>query len=129
MLGIDIVKISRLQSLESKFGMRGLKRFLNDEEIALCYRHKNCTQARAYNFSRIAGFFAAKEALSKALGCGISKELGFLDMCINIDSKGAPHIKLDNKAKTHFSQKIPFNYIALSITHESDFAIACVTLR
>lgn len=127
MLGIDVVKISRLQSLESRFGVRGLKKFLNDEEIALCLRREECMES--YNFSRIAGFFAAKEALSKALGCGISKELGFLDMCINIDSKGAPHIELNAKVKTHFSQKIQFSHIALSITHESDFAIACVALR
>lgn len=127
MLGIDIVKISRLKSLESKFGLRGLKRFLNDEEVALCLKSKG--YGESYNFSRIAGFFAAKEALSKALGCGICKELGFLDMCIRIDSKGAPHIKLSDKANTHFSQKILFNHIALSITHESEFAIACVALR
>ncbi|MGX3097540.1 holo-ACP synthase [Helicobacter sp. 23-1046] len=127
MLGIDIVKISRLKNLESKFGLRGLKRFLSDEEVALCLKHKD--SVKSYNFSRIAGFFAAKEALSKALGCGISKELGFLDMHIHIDSKGAPHITLSDRANAHFSAKIVFSHIALSITHESKYAVACVALR
>ena len=115
-----MVKISRLRSLESRFGMRGLKRFLSDKEVALCHRDKNCAGAVAYNFSRMAGFFAAKEALSKALGCGISKELGFLDMCLELDSKGAPHISLSDRAKARFNQKIALSHIALSITHESD---------
>lgn len=78
--------------------------------------------SKNFNTSRIAGFWAAKEALSKALGCGISKNLGFLDMCISKDSSGASHIKLSTKANNHFK----VNRISLSISHDGGFAIAAV---
>lgn len=123
MLGIDVVRISRLEGLTQRFGTRGLARFLHQDEIALCRR------ANGYNHARIAGFWAAKEALSKALGCGIGAEVGFLDMSISVDTKGAPHIALDSHKMAYFQTHKSFAHIALSITHDADIAIACVALR
>lgn len=123
MLGIDVVRISRLERLIQKFGIKGLRRFLNQHEIMLSSRQDT------YNCVRIAGFWAAKEALSKALGCGIGAEVGFLDMSITLDSKGAPHIALDSQKMSYFQAQKPFAHIALSITHDADIAIACVALR
>ncbi|HIV49215.1 holo-ACP synthase [uncultured Helicobacter sp.] len=123
MLGIDVVRISRLEDLTQRFGTKGLERFLHQDEIELCQRQN------AYNYARIAGFWAAKEALSKALGCGIGTEIGFLDMSITLDSKGAPHIALDSQKMSYFQAKKSFAHIALSITHDADIAIACVALR
>lgn len=123
MLGIDVVQISRIERLSARFGKRGLERFLCQSEIKLCIRHNG------YNHARIAGFWAAKEALSKALGCGIGAELGFLDMSIMLDSKGAPHIELDSHKMAYFQTKRTFAHIALSITHDADISIACVALH
>lgn len=123
MLGIDVVRISRLEGLVRRFGAKGLGRFLSENEIGLC------TRQNGYSYARIAGFWAAKEALSKALGCGIGTELGFLDMTITLDSKGAPYIALDSQKMSYFQSQKPFTHIALSITHDADIAIACVALR
>lgn len=57
MIGIDIVKIDRISRLKARHGELFLKRFLSDSEIAL-----------AKNDATLAGFWAAKEAASKALG-------------------------------------------------------------
>jgi holo-[acyl-carrier protein] synthase len=71
MIGIDIASISRIQKFVNKFGKKGLRRFLSKKELKL-----------ATKIETIAGFWATKEAVSKALGCGIGKELGFLDIQI-----------------------------------------------
>ena len=73
MLGIDVVQISRIERLSARFGKRGLERFLCQCEIKLCIRHNG------YNHARIAGFWAAKEALSNLpLIEGGSKLIAFL---------------------------------------------------
>ena len=76
------------------------------------------------NFATIAGFFAAKEAASKALGCGICKECGFLDIRIYKDSKNAPKLEFSSKIKARFKLKEAF----VSIAHDGGFAMAVVAL-
>ena len=76
MIGIDIVSIDRIAAAKSRHGDLFLRRFLNNSEIEL-----------AKNSATIAGFWAAKEAISKALGCGIGAEFGFSDVTIYKDNK------------------------------------------
>ena len=116
MLGIDIVSIERMQRLVTRFGIKGLRRFLN-----LCYKDSS----KAFNISRIAGFWAAKEACAKALGVGICKELSFLDMTISKDSKNAPLMNLTQSKMREFG----IDEIALSISHDGGFAIAAVLCK
>ena len=77
------------------------------------------------NFATIAGFFAVKEAASKALGCGICKECGFLDIRIYKDAKNAPKLEFSSKIKAHFKLKEAF----VSIAHDGGFAMAVVALK
>ena len=78
MIGIDIVSISRIENIIKKFGDKALKRFLNDKEIELIKTPETA-----------AGFWAAKEAFSKALGTGIGEECSFLDIEIIKDKKAS----------------------------------------
>lgn len=116
MIGIDLVSIRRIESLIKKYDIVFLKKILNDDEISLVRNDKN------FNIHRISGFFATKEALSKALGCGIGKDLRFRDICIYKDDKGKPKIKLDSAVIKRFNIK----NIDLSISHDKDYAIAVV---
>lgn len=77
----------------------------------------------SYKIDTIAGFWAIKEACSKALGVGIGKELGFHDICIYKDMYGKPHLALhENKYNNFRIQKI-----AISMSHDCLNAIAvCV---
>ncbi|MDA3946981.1 MAG: holo-ACP synthase, partial [Helicobacteraceae bacterium] len=68
-------------------------------------------------------FWAAKEAASKALGCGIGAECSFYDITISKTTKGAPILELSTKVKEHFGIETS----AISITHDGDYAIAVVT--
>ena len=76
MIGIDIVAISRISKLKQRRGEEFLRYFLSDDEIKI-----------AKTDATIAGFFAAKEAISKALGCGISAEFSFFDAQIYKNDK------------------------------------------
>ncbi|UTJ06246.1 holo-ACP synthase [Arcobacter roscoffensis] len=111
MIGIDVASVDRIKRMHEKFGRKAYERFLDDEEIALIKRPESA-----------AGFWAAKEAASKALGTGIGKECGFHDIKIKKSKLGAPKIKYKKEIRKKY--KIKKSY--LSITHDQGLAIAVV---
>jgi len=112
-IGTDIIQISRVERSLEKFGEKFKTKFLNESEIQLIKKTES-----------IAGFWAAKEAIAKALGCGIGAELSFHDIIINKDRKGAPHFVLTKDAQE--LHKIENS--SLSISHDGGFAIAVVVI-
>jgi len=113
-IGTDITVISRIEKSYQKFGQKFLDRFLNQEE-----------QNLSSKIESIAGYWASKESIAKALGCGIGKELSFLDIIIYKDDKNAPHFKLTPKAQ----KRHQIRSSSLSISHDGGFAIAVVILE
>jgi len=114
MIGIDIIKTTRMERLIERFGEKALKRFLSDDEIELIKKP-----------STAAGFWAAKEAFSKALGTGIGSECSFHDIRIYKETKGAPKIALSRR----IVQKFNILNSALSITHDGEYAVAVVAIE
>lgn len=103
MVGIDIVKISRVEKIYLKYDKKFLNRIFNDEEISYIKYKNNRVQS-------IAGLFAAKEAVSKAVGTGIGST-SFKDI------------------KIYYENSSPYaicsGYIyKLSISHDGGFAVA-----
>ena len=117
MIGIDLVSISRIQVSCERFGERFLDRFLSPQEQTLCFKND-----KTPNYQRIAGFWAIKEAVSKALGVGIGGELGFLDITISKTPKGASKVALSEEKMQRFG----ISEIAVSVTHDGGLAIAVV---
>ena len=113
-IGTDITVISRLENSVKKFGTKFLDRFLSQEE----------QKELSLKAESIAGYWAAKEAIAKALGCGICGDLGFHDIIIYKDEKKAPHFKLSDKAQIIHQIKGS----SLSIGHDGGFAIAVVVI-
>lgn len=113
MIGVDIVAISRIEGFIVKFGDKALDRFLDKGEQILCKKIES-----------IAGFWAAKEAIAKALGTGIGEELGFDDISIYKDEKGAPKFRL----KESLIGKYNIKETSLSISHDGGFAIAVAVI-
>ena len=111
MIGIDITSINRIEKMHEKFGIKAYEKFLNSKEIELV---KRCETA--------AGFWAAKEAASKAIGTGIGANCGFHDIKISKGKLGNPKIKYKKKIREKFGIKKSH----LSITHDAGFAIAVV---
>lgn len=114
MIGIDLIKTSRMDRLIKRFGEKALLRFLSPEEIKLVKNNKTAS-----------GFWATKEAVSKALGVGIGKECAFEDIKIYKTHKGAPKLELSQKLIENF------NIIdtSVSITHDGEYAIAVVVIQ
>jgi len=114
MIGVDIVTISRIEKMIEKFGEKALERFLSDNELSYV---KNPTTA--------AGFWAAKEAASKAIGTGIGADCGFNDIILSKSSKGAPLITFSQRV----IEKCQITDSSVSITHDGGFAIAVVAIE
>jgi len=114
MIGIDLIKTSRMDRLIERFGDKALQKFLSQNEINL-----------VKNFKTAAGFWAVKEACSKALGTGIGSECSFFDITIYKTEKGAPKIRLSEKIIRTYS----ISDTSVSITHDGEYAIAVVALE
>ena len=113
LIGIDLVKVERISRIRAKFGDAFLRKFLTQNEINLIKNDRS-----------LAGFYAAKEAIAKALGTGIGVDFSFLDAQIYKDEKGAPRATLSPRIQTKFG----IQEISLSITHDGDYAIAAVMI-
>lgn len=119
-VGTDLVEISRIEKILERQGEHFLKKVFSDYEIAYC-------QDRAKPAMHYAARFAAKEAISKAFGCGIGKELGWLDMVVLNDEAGAPQVQLSEEAKKLLQRK-GGESVALSLTHTDQLAQAFVVI-
>jgi hypothetical protein len=70
----------------------------------------------------MAGRWAAKEAVSKVLGLGV-RGIGWRDIEIERLPTGQPAVRLHGRAEAR-ARQLGMDRIALSITHESDYAVA-----
>ena len=114
MIGIDLIKTSRMERLIERFGDKVLQKFLSKDEILLVKNHKTAS-----------GFWAVKEAASKALGTGIGSECSFHDITIFKTDKGAPKLSLSS----HIVKKFNILDSSVSITHDGEYAIAVVAIE
>ena len=117
-MGIDIVDIPRFRkTIETRGG-----RFIN--RIFLPSEKKYCG-AKPNSWIHYAGRFAAKEAVAKAFGTGIGKELNWLDLeVISSDSK-APFVRLNQRAKQLLHARRATNIlVSISHTHAHTAAVA-----
>lgn len=113
MLGCDIIEIDRIAKTIDKFGYSFLRHILSEGEISL-YNQKG----KKAEFA--AGRFAAKEAVSKALGTGIGRGYSFVDIEIMPDDLGKPQV---------FLQGEKANNIEISISHSKYNAIAVCIIK
>ncbi|WP_213318944.1 holo-ACP synthase [Chlamydiifrater volucris] len=111
-IGTDIIEIRRVQRSVNRFRERFLKKIFTEEELLYCFSLQN-------PFPSLAVRFSAKEAVAKAVGTGISKELTWRDIEIQ-KAKGKPIIRLRRKFLIH--GKTPEFHLSLS--HSKEYAIA-----
>ena len=111
-LGIDIIKVERIAAALERFGDRFARRVLTDHE-------RRYVRGRAETF---AGRWAAKEAVSKVLGLGV-RGIGWRDIEVQRLPTGQPAVRLHGRASQR-AEQLGMGRIALSITHESDYAVA-----
>ncbi len=116
-IGTDIVLIARIGKLRPA----AVSRLLTTKEKKYCERFANIHE-------RVAGRFAAKESVLKAMGTGLSAGISWREMEILPDAHGAPHVSLFGAALKHF-KKLGATRCHVSISHEKTHAIAFAILE
>ena len=117
-IGNDITECARIRAAAEKHGQAFLDHLLTPRE-----------QAESRNaVSYYAGRWAAKEALSKALGCGIGAGCAFTDIEILDNAAGRPEDMLSGAAQKT-ADRIGAARIHVSISHEREYAVAMAILE
>lgn len=118
-IGVDLCDIGRMaKSVENE---RFLTRFFTDGE-------KTYIEGRgAAAGQSLAGIFAAKEAVLKALGTGLSG-IRLTDIELTHDVRGAPRLRLWGAAKDRAAQ-MGVCRSHVSISHDGGMAVAMVVLE
>lgn len=120
-LGMDIVKTERVARLIEKYGRDLLKKIFAEDEL-------ESFGGEIPSAEKLAGRWAAKEAVAKALGCGFGKDCAIQDIHISNTSSGTPAVFLTGNAAKKALQMDARN-IFLTISHEKEFACACAVLE
>tara|TARA_B100000029_G_C17193862_1_gene821703 strand:+ start:121 stop:510 length:390 start_codon:yes stop_codon:yes gene_type:complete len=121
-IGTDIVNIKRMDKTLKKRGFKFKQKIFSSNEIKYCESKKNSSSFYAKRF-------AAKEAFSKALGTGITKNVSFINIEISNNSYGKPYIVLKKKLNDFMKKKIKKKYkIYLSLSDDRPWAQATVII-
>ena len=105
--GVDIIEVKRIKNAVDKYGKGFLGRVFTDKEL------ENARQ-RTSLYQHLAGRFAVKEAVFKALG---DMKLGFRDVEVLNDCQGKPYCSLLRHKQSDFN-------IYVSISHIKNYAVA-----
>lgn len=119
-IGVDLVSIPRIEKILSRHRDRFLGRVLGARE-------KEELQIRNFPAASLAARFAAKEAVLKALGCGIGPAALHEVEIISCPGR-QPEVRLLGSAALLAAEK-GITGIAVSMTHEPPFACAVAAVR
>jgi holo-[acyl-carrier protein] synthase len=112
--GVDIIEIPRIQAVLDRRGERFLKRVFSDLEILECRGRAEALAIR----------FAAKEAVSKALGTGIGP-ISWREVETLHKWSGEPYLVLHGAAKK-IAEELGLTVWAVSLSHSRENGIAVV---
>ena len=114
--GIDLVDFPRIEEMIKRHGERFLNRVFTATEQAYAEANKN-------EIEKLAGRFAAKEAVLKLMGTGWRGKIAWTDIEIVNNPAGQPEVVLCGEVKK-IADKLGIKHISVSITHTANFAIA-----
>lgn len=116
--GVDICETERIGQMQSEHGERFLKRTFTEEELAY-------SLGRPREAEHLAGRFAAKEAVMKALGTGWSAGISWHDVSVSILPSGEPRIGLLARA-AEVAEERGIKKLHISLSHCHKYAVAMV---
>ncbi|MFA4986330.1 MAG: holo-ACP synthase [Candidatus Brocadiia bacterium] len=115
-VGTDIIRVERIGRFIARWGEKGVARLFTAAEIAYCRRYSDPVV-------HFAGRFAAKEAVAKAIGTGMTEGVSFSTIEIASNNARAPLAILSGAALAAAKGR-GIGKIHLSITHDGDYAVA-----
>ncbi|MCJ7739244.1 MAG: holo-ACP synthase [Anaerolineae bacterium] len=118
-VGVDLVEIARVERAVERGGETFLRRVFTPVEVAYCRGRP----------AELAARFAAKEAVSKALGVGMRMlapdGINWRDVEVTGDIRGKPVIHLSGRAAKRATE-LGIDEWAVSLSHSRENAIAMV---
>ena len=114
--GLDLVEVMRIAEIIQKHGDRFLNRVFTEAEISY-------SLPKAARYQHLAGRFAAKEAVFKALGTGWARGVGWKAVEVVSTGKTRPEIRLTGGARKRL-REMGGERVHLSITHTEGMAAA-----
>ena len=117
--GIDLVDFPRIAEMFARHGQRFMDRVFTAAEQEYANANKN-------RMEKLAGRFAAKEAILKLLGTGWRGKIAWTDIEIINNEMGQPQVTVSGEVK-EIAQRLGIGDISVSITHTANFAIASAT--
>ncbi|MBW1679847.1 MAG: holo-ACP synthase [Deltaproteobacteria bacterium] len=120
-IGVDILRISRMERLLDRWGARFVNRVFTGAEVETC-------RTRARPAAAYALRFAAKEALSKALGLGLTGGVRWRDMEVYHQPGGRPALRVHGRCAEICGQR-GIRSMHLSLSDEGDYGVAMVILE
>ena len=114
--GIDLVDCPRIEAMVERHGERFIERVFTAAEQAYAEANKN-------GIEKLAGRFAAKEAVLKLMGTGWRGKIAWTDVEVINNSSGQPEVTLSGEVEK-IAGKLGIKHISVSITHTANFAIA-----
>ena len=120
-VGIDIVRIDRMEKLLSRRNENSLLRIWTKKELDES-RDKN----GGYKADTLAAMFSCKESVAKALGTGFAQGVGPSDIEVSHRTSGEPYVTLHGEAKAYM-ESLGYKNLSVSLTHSDENAAAvCV---
>jgi len=107
-IGIDVTEIARFRPFVHDRRHSFLRKVFSERELVYCFSYKNPAV-------HLAGIFAAKEAVAKALD---ARRIAFIELEITHTKSGAPEVRRKNRKLS----------VAVSITHTHSLAAAVAVM-
>ena len=114
--GIDLVDCPRIEGMVREHGERFINRVFTAAEQAYAAANKD-------RIEKLAGRFAAKEAVLKLMGTGWRGKIAWTDIEVVNNRAGQPEVSLCGEVKK-IAERLGIKHISVSITHTANFAIA-----
>lgn len=114
--GIDLVDFPRIAEMMERHGERFSERVFTKAEQEYAKGNKN-------QMEKLAGRFAAKEAVLKLMGTGWRGKIAWTDIEVINNAAGQPQVRLCGEVEK-IAKKLGIEHISVSITHTANFAIA-----
>lgn len=114
--GIDLVDFPRIDDMIKRHGRKFLDRVFTQPEQQYANANRDKTE-------KLAGRFAAKEAILKLMGTGWRGKIAWTDIEVTNNQLGQPQVSLTGQVK-EIADKLGIRHVTVSITHTANFAIA-----
>ncbi len=120
-IGTDLLSVKRISKVINRHGDRFAQKILGPVEMT-----DYAAATNQINF--VAKRFASKEAVSKALGCGMSMGVRWQDIQLLHHESGQPRIQLSGQALAHFNT-LQASAVHITLTDEQQMILAFAVIE